>query len=290
MSRRGALGAVGVGVSSVAWGARGKTASKPGWRSLWNGRDFGGWETWLGVPHKTVAGLALPRNAQGEYTDVVGLNQDPLGVYSIVKVDGKPAIRISGQIYGALTTLEELESYHLRFEFKWGTQKWEPRLNAVRDSGLCYSCHGEHGHHGKAWMRSLELQVQEHDVGDYWGVGPVVCEIRGKRTKDVVTYAPDGEPFQIPSAGVLRRAIKGGDGERPTGQWNLVELYAVGDAAVHVVNGKKVLALTRARKSEGQTLSPLTRGKLQLQSEGAEIFYRNIAVRPIEEFPTEHRP
>ena len=31
---------------------------------------------------------------------------------------------------------------------------------------------------------------------------------------------------------------------------------------------------------------PLVKGKLQLQSEGAEVFYRNITIRPITEVPS----
>jgi hypothetical protein len=31
---------------------------------------------------------------------------------------------------------------------------------------------------------------------------------------------------------------------------------------------------------------PLTRGRIQLQSEAAEVFYRNLAIRPIREIPT----
>jgi hypothetical protein len=32
---------------------------------------------------------------------------------------------------------------------------------------------------------------------------------------------------------------------------------------------------------------PLTKGKIQLQSEGAEIFYKNIIIEPITAIPTE---
>ena len=30
---------------------------------------------------------------------------------------------------------------------------------------------------------------------------------------------------------------------------------------------------------------PLTRGRIQFQSEAAEVFYRNLAIRPISELP-----
>ena len=34
--------------------------------------------------------------------------------------------------------------------------------------------------------------------------------------------------------------------------------------------------------------TPLTRGKIQIQSEGAQVFYRNIAVRPLSAVPMKY--
>src|SRR3954469_23437232 len=64
-----------------------------GWTPLFNGKDFSGWDTWLGKPI-------------GE-KEPLGLNNDPRKVYSIMKVDGKPAIHISGEVFGALTSKDE---------------------------------------------------------------------------------------------------------------------------------------------------------------------------------------
>jgi hypothetical protein len=243
------------------------------------------------VPHRGVTGVDAPRNAQGQYTAPLGLEKDPLGVFSVVKVDGAPAIRISGQIVGALTTRDQFESYHLRLEFRWGDAKWPPRQDQVRDSGLLYLCHGPHGGADNgAWMESLEMQIQEHDVGDYYGVGGVAAETRGTRAGDLVTYQAGGQPFEIPSAGITRRIVKSEDAERPVGAWNVLDLYVVGDAAVHVVNGKRVLAVTGIRTKSGDRSAPLTRGRIQLQSEWAEIFYRRITLTPISAFPAEWRP
>src|SRR5688500_2383467 len=88
------------------------------WRPLFDGKHRDGWETWLGPPRAKVPGLDLPTDAQGRYARPIGLNHDPTNVYTIVEEDGAPAIRISGQIYGAITTLEEFENYHLRLETK----------------------------------------------------------------------------------------------------------------------------------------------------------------------------
>jgi hypothetical protein len=87
---------------ACTWAAAEETSTR-GWAPLFNGRDLTGWETWLGIPDKSVAGLDLPRDQDGRYAEVLGLNRDPKQVFSVVEVDGKPAIRISGEIFGALT-------------------------------------------------------------------------------------------------------------------------------------------------------------------------------------------
>src|SRR4051794_21460579 len=86
---------------------------KDGWAPLFNGKDQAGWDTWLGKPF-------------GE-KEVVGLNKDPKKVFTVVEEDGKPAFRISGEIFGALTSQKEYENYHLKLEFKWGEKRWPPR-------------------------------------------------------------------------------------------------------------------------------------------------------------------
>src|SRR5207245_11670544 len=92
----------------------------PPWTALFNGRDLTGWETWLGISDPSVAGLDLPKDPSGRYLAPVGLNTDPKHVFTVVDVDGGPTIRISGEIFGALTGQAEYDDFHLRAEFKWG--------------------------------------------------------------------------------------------------------------------------------------------------------------------------
>jgi hypothetical protein len=66
-----------------------------------------------------------------------------------------------------------------------------------------------------------------------------------------------------------------------------LELYCYGDTAVHVLNGKVVMMLFKSSVLEGDDLQPLKHGKLQLQSEGAELFVRRIEVRDISHIPEE---
>ena len=264
------------------------------WTSLFNGKDLAGWDTWLGIPHASVTGLDLPRDEAGKYTAAQGLNSAPKKVFTIVTVDGAPAIRISGEMFGALTSRDELSDFHLRLEFKWGEKKWPPKESAARDSGLLYYAVGEHGAaDNKAWMRSLECQVQEHDTGDFWAVGGNIVDVAGDAEgegKDRKIVHRRGAPI-LSVGGTPRRAIKSVDNENPTGAWNTVEVLCLRGTCLHVVNGKTNLVLANPRQTAADgTLVPLTKGRLQIQSEGAEVFYRNIQVRPIAAFPADGKP
>jgi hypothetical protein len=65
-----------------------------------------------------------------------------------------------------------------------------------------------------------------------------------------------------------------------------VELYCFGDKSIHVVNGHVVMVLENSRTVEADgTTKPLTGGKIQFQSEGAEAYYRNIEIKKLDKLP-----
>jgi hypothetical protein len=64
-------------------------------------------------------------------------------------------------------------------------------------------------------------------------------------------------------------------------------LIAFGEDAIHIVNGKVVIRLHGPRRIDGDRTTPVTSGPIILQSEGAEIFYRDIEIRPITAIPAE---
>jgi hypothetical protein len=54
-----------------------------------------------------------------------------------------------------------------------------------------------------------------------------------------------------------------------------------------MINGKVMMVLYNSRQLENGQAIPLVNGKLQIQSEGAEIFYKKIMVEPLKEIPLE---
>lgn len=255
-------------------------------KPLFNGKDLEGWETWLTKPHRSSEVEGLKKNEKGEYVEALGLNRDPRGVFTVVTEDGQPALRISGEIWGGISTKEEFENYHFRAEFKWGVKKWPPREKTVRDNGLLYHCVGAHGAGSGAWLKSFEMQIQERDCGDFHSVAGVLVDVEAVPKE---TSKPNGDLVYRKGApkvtGVARRIWKDPDNEKPSGEWNVVEFYCVGQTSVHVVNGKVVMVLTGLRHKAGGKEVPLTKGRIQIQSEAAEIFWRNLEVRPLAELP-----
>lgn len=248
------------------------------WQQLFNGRDLTGWDTYIGRVYDTL----ISKRA-GE---PMGLNRDPDGVFSVVREDGASAIRISGQHFGGISTLREFENYHLKLEFKWGKQKWPPRRNQKRDSGVLYHAVGPHGKDGGSWMRSQEFQVQEGDCGDYWGVAGAVFDIPARKTSGDAVYDASAPLLTFRDKGEHgRHCVKDPDNEKPSGEWNTLEIYCYADTAIHVMNGKVVMVLYRSRQTDNETETPLTKGKIQIQSEGAEVYYRNIVLTPIDRIP-----
>jgi len=247
--------------------------------ALFNGKNLSGWDTYLGP--------ALDDSGKKISDMPVGLNNDPDHVFTIVNDAGENVIRISGENWGGLSTKSEYSNFHLRLMFKWGPLKWGQKKNKKRDSGLLYFCVGPHGADYGAWMRSQEFQIEEGNCGDYWGVAGGMEDIPViKKSDSQYVYDLSGQltTFSATSS-VGRHCIKQGDAERPSGEWNTLDLYCHGDTSVHIINSKVMMVLYHSCQVDNGKISPLFKGKLQIQSEGAEVFYKNIKIESLDSIP-----
>ena len=258
------------------------------WRPLWNGRDLQGWTTWVGIPHKSRVGLPLPKKADGTYAEPLGENNDPRGVYTVVQHKGRKVLRISGELFGALTTKESFGDYHLYAKWCWGEKQWEPRATGPRDAGILFHATGQHGASGPShnWMRSIECQIQEGDCGDLWSVGGVQLKARAAALTDGtpgLRFDPRAPRVDVPlnDAGREPRVRRSLNAERPRGQWNVTEITTRGNAATFSVNGQRVMQCEDACITVDGKPVPLTGGRIQLQSEGAEIFFAEVRLRQL---------
>jgi len=256
------------------------------WTPLFNGRDFEGLDRYLaGLP-----GESRP----------LGLNHDPRGVFSVQRVDGEGAIHVTGEIYGAITTRASFSNVHIRLQYKWGERKWAPRAEPrhYRDAGLLYWASGPNGAGSGAWQRSVECNIMEKGVGQWWSVDGVYCDVEGRsvvlETLPIIPYRGEspGESCVVYSPGASRYTVQPHEGitspidpELPHGQWNTVEVIAWGNTCIHLLNGKVVLVISNPRVRADGGERRLMHGRIQLQSEAAELWYRRLEARPIEAIP-----
>ena len=255
------------------------TAQKNGWITLFNGENLNGWDTYLG-PSLDNSGKKL--------SDIpVGLNKDPKKVFTVIEQGGEKVIRISGEDWGGIATKNEFSNFHLHLMFKWGTLTWGQKKNKKKDSGLLYFATGPDGADYGAWMRSQEFQIEEGNCGDYWGVAGGMQDIPAvKKTDSTYTYDANGslQTFSATSK-IGRHCIKQGDAENTSGEWNTLDLYCHGDTSVHVINGKVMMVLYHSSQLDNGQVLPLVKGKIQIQSEGAEIFYKQIKLESLGAIP-----
>lgn len=262
----------------IGAGFRKPAHAKDGWVKLFNGKNLDGWDTYLGPGYDSITNKRTP---------APGLNNDILNVFTISTDNGEKVIHISGEQAGAITSKKEYENFHVQLMFKWGVRTWGAKRGKKKDSGLLYFCVGPDGADYGNWMRSQEFQIEEGNCGDYWGVAGGFEQVPADKKNDsVYIYNPAGQLYTFKDhTPVGRRCIKRGDAENPTGEWNTIDLYCHGDTSVHVVNGKVVMVLYHSQQWDNGAASPLAKGKLQIQSEGAEVYYKGIKVQGIERIP-----
>ncbi|HEY5806642.1 MAG TPA: DUF1080 domain-containing protein [Povalibacter sp.] len=267
-------------------------ATEPAWHNLLD-KDFAQWDVYLSYSGDTIASVVTGKAPPS--LRPIGLNKDTKHVFSVLDDHGTPVLRVSGEIYGSSATKLEYSNYHFRARFKWGEKKWNPRLTELKDSGLVYHSTGEFGvDYWHSWMQGQEFQVIEGGIGDYWTIARAQIDIRAARSDGSQTYrfyskapwlkfAADSEAY-----GAVGNYCATGEDTEIKGDWNQIELLCYEDRCVHIANGKVVMALKNSRHVVDNKVVPLTRGKLQIQSEAAEVFYKDIEIRSIDVMPAQY--
>ena len=197
--------------------------------TLFNGKDLKGWHTYL---------------------KDIGVNNDPDSDFRIEN----NVIHVLGKDLGYAMTDSAYNNYHFKVDFKWGEKKWPPRQDAKRDGGVCYNIPANSP--DSIWPSSIECQIQEGDVGDFWLLGFSTIKVKG------VENQPSNHT----------RMQKYADGEKPNGEWNTVEIISYNGKCIQAVNGVVVNVGEEASNKNGRIL---------LQSEYSEIYYRNVKIKKL---------
>jgi hypothetical protein len=246
---------------------------------------------YLSFPLKNGYQGEIPKDEKGNPRVPIGYNNNVSNVFTMID-EGEPVLRISGEIYGCVFTKQEFENYHLKMNVKFGTKKWEPRLNDPMDSGILYHSQGECGvDYWRSWMLSQEFQIMENSCGDYWSIANSQIDVKASKPNGNEYYRFDKKGTTLSfgtGTGNPGHCERSENFEKPAGEWNTVELICYGDKSIHIINGHVVMALSNSRFRAGDESKPLTKGKIQLQSEAAEVFYKHIMIKNIEAIPAEY--
>ncbi|MFY0625122.1 MAG: DUF1080 domain-containing protein [Reichenbachiella sp.] len=256
-------------------------------------KDLSKWDIYLGIPHKN-SGIEGYEDVEDVKTGIaLGLGNKN-NVFSVIEENNENILKITGEIFGGLVSKQEFENYHLTFQVKWGDKKWEPRLDAKRNNGMLYHSVGAFGSGlWNTWMSSLEFEVEESNFGDYISINDA-----NVRALSPAIKKEDGNFYFTPGAEMKSfnwayeetgRCFKSDDYEKPFGQWNTLELYCFGDTAIHIVNGEVVMAIYQPEFYNGSDWIPMNKGKLQIQSEAAECYFKNIKIKPITAMDDKYR-
>jgi hypothetical protein len=261
----------------------------------------------LALPAAVVQAEPPPRQPISPRNEAIQLfnGQDFRGLYTFLKGRGvrrEPddvfrvedgLIHVSGVGSGYVATENEYRDYQLTVEYKWGRR--DDGSGDVRNAGvLVHGTGADGGHSSGVWMPSLEVQLAQGCEGD-------LIVIRGK--------TDDGQPVKVDMASEVRVAEDGKtrwqaggqkvrysgkqfwwsrhepffeekldtrgkqDVASPVGQWTRVDVLCRGNRVTVKINGVTV--------NEALEVEPAY-GKILLQNEGSEIYYRNWQLTPLE--------
>jgi hypothetical protein len=157
---------------------------------------------------------------------------DPSTVFTVR--DG--VIHITGAPFGYMRTKESYSDYKLHVEWHWPAE--------ASNSGVFI--HAQQP--DSIWLRCVECQLKAGSAGDF------VCMNGSDMTEHT-----DKTKMSI--------AKKGASSEKPTGEWNTMEVICRSNTIEVYVNG--------VLQNKGTNVN-LTSGSICLQSEGKDVEFRNV--------------
>jgi hypothetical protein len=201
-------------------------------RPLFNGRDLRGWRI-----------------------DVPAIDSNPRTPSPFVVRDGR--LVVLGEPRGHLITEASFRDYRLEVEYRF--------TGKPGNAGVLVHSSTPRALYGM-FPRSIEVQMEHGNAGDFW------CIVEDITVPDMVARRGPKETWGI-TEGKARRIVNLTDGtERPLGEWNRMEIEAVGRSITVWVNGTLVNHGSDATADHGQ---------IAIQSEGSAVEFRKVVLTPV---------
>lgn len=214
--------------------------------------------------------------------------EDPERVFRLE--DG--ILRCGDEDEGYLATKDAYRDYHLSVEYRWGRKN--PNDKYVRNSGVLLHGVGPDGSQGGVWMTSIECQLAQGCEGDLIVISGKTSEgkpypatitsdtalAEDKKTRWQKNGKPtvySGKQFWWSKHQPFFKELIDTRGEKdvasPLGEWTKVECLCRGSRITIKINGETVNECYDANPGAG---------KILLQSEAHEVFFRSLELRPLQ--------
>jgi Domain of Unknown Function (DUF1080) len=233
---------------------------------LFNGTDLTGWSAYRQTSQDAPGSLLSALQAEQIFKPENGT----------IRVYGDEA-NGSTQARHTLVSDGSYSRYNFWLEYSWGTKVFAPYTDLVRyprDAGILFHIHGDQR---VVWPSSIEFQIKEGTTGDIFALYARCTSLA----------LANGTTFVDAQSGGTNKLVNGANGFVQHGRsanfelpgWNSLELQVDGGAARYLVNGHLVNQIVSVADRSGTTGVPISAGPIALQSEHAEVFYRNVRIQ-----------
>lgn len=228
--------------------------------------------------------------------------KDLSGLYTWLKKTGREdpqhvfrfengVLRCGAEDMGYLATKDAYQNFHMSVEYKWGEKSTTDKY--VRNSGILLNGVGPDGSQNGVWMTSIECQLAQGCEGDLIVIAgkdqegkpyPATITSNTNKASDGKTrWSKDGKATKYsgkqfwwskhePGFEELIDTRGKDDVASPLGEWTKVECVCSGSRITIKINGVTVNECFDAQPAAG---------KILLQTEGHEVFFRNFEIRPL---------
>jgi Domain of Unknown Function (DUF1080) len=235
------------------------TTSNGGFTTLFNGKNWDGWYL------KIKSGDSLLAKK------VYAIENGMVHVFKDFK-DSTEFNTGKNDTHGLFYTKNKYSKFIFKFEYKWGKKIFNNFAQFQYDAGMYY-----HVYDDKIWPRGIEYQVRynhlknKNHTGDYWAAGTSFQWY----AKNNMFLSPLNGGDKVPIKKNEHLALESATYNALNDKWNECEVIVMGNEySIHKLNGQIVNMATNLSHSEGI---------IGLQSETAEIFYRNIKIKEFKE-------
>lgn len=231
-----------------------------GFVQLFNGKNWDGWH------------LKIRSGDDAMAKQVFSIEDGVVHVYKHLKDSADLETKVNGT-HGLFYTNKSYSKYILKFQYKWGTKITNNFKRWQYDAGCYY-----HVVDDKIWPTGLEYQVRYNHLTGRNHTGDFI--ISGTKAD---WYSNDSAEFCLPKDGGSPKKydqwlyLSEPDVEHNAlnGEWNQCEIIVMSDHySIHKLNGKVMNMAANMSVSEGI---------IGLQSETAEIYYRDIKIKEFDE-------